>query len=66
MPKEVHSIVQAGLRKVVDFQDLQYGTEYLQRVDQFLAVDREEYVLTATAAKYIANAMTYDDLIRGR
>ncbi len=64
MPKEVHSIVQVGLRKVVDFQDLEYGTEYLQRVDQFLNVDREEFLLSATAAKYIANAMTYDDLIR--
>jgi len=64
MPQQVHAMVRAGLRKVVDYQDLQYGEEYLQRVDQFLAIDQEEYKLSATAAKYIANAMTYDDLIR--
>lgn len=49
-----------GLRKVVDFQDIAYGQEYLDRLQPFLKQD--EMVATA-AAKYIANAMAYDDVI---
>ena len=30
----------AGLRKVVDFQDVRYGREYLDRLKGLLALDR--------------------------
>jgi len=64
MPGAVHKITQLGLNKVVDFQDVAYGAEFLDRIDQILLLDTEEdYVLTTTAAKYIANAMAYDDII---
>lgn len=55
-----------GLRKVVDFQDLAYGTEYLTRVEALLALDSAEkgFALSREGAKYIANAMAYDDVIR--
>ncbi len=53
-----------GLRKVVDFQDTAYGAEYLDRLDRVLALDHAPYTLGETAAKYIANAMAYDDVIR--
>ncbi len=66
MPEPVQKMAMAGLRKVVDYQDTAYGAEYLQTVQLFLAQDSGDstYTLTTTAAKYIANAMCYDDIIR--
>lgn len=56
----------AGLAKVVDFQDLAYGAEYLDRLEAVAARDdaAHDWELTREAAKYIANAMAYDDVIR--
>ncbi len=50
----------------MDFQDLAYGAEYLARVEILLGQDDATHgcVLTREAAKYIANAMAYDDVIR--
>ncbi|MBN8291101.1 indolepyruvate oxidoreductase subunit beta family protein [Rhodobacter sp. NTK016B] len=66
LPAPVQPMAQAGLRKVVDFQHPAYGAEYLDRLDKALAVDRAErdWTLSVTAAKYLANAMAYDDVIR--
>lgn len=66
LPEPVQAMAQAGLRKVVDFQDTAYGGEYLDRVEAVLAQDdpAKGHDLTAEAAKYIANAMAYDDVIR--
>jgi len=66
LPEPARAMAQAGLRKVVDFQDLAYGSAYLDRLDTVLALDSAEngYALTTEAAKYIANAMAYDDIIR--
>lgn len=59
-------IVEAGLKKVVDYQDVKYGHEYLDHVFLWHDLDEESrgFVLTQTAAKYLANAMCYDDLMR--
>jgi indolepyruvate ferredoxin oxidoreductase beta subunit len=56
----------AGLRKVVDFQDLAYGADYLARLAKVLAADDAGpgWELSRQAAKHIANAMAYDDVIR--
>lgn len=65
LPASSQAMVLAGLRKTVDFQDLAYGAEYLDHVQQFADVDHNaERPLTNAAAKYIANAMCYDDLPR--
>lgn len=66
LPEPVRAMALAGLRKVVDFQDLAYGRAYLGHLDRILVLDDagHEYALSAEAAKYIANAMAYDDLIR--
>jgi indolepyruvate ferredoxin oxidoreductase beta subunit len=66
LPTEVKEMAEAGLRKVVEFQDLTYGAEYLDRLDTFVAKDHasRDHVLSREAAKYIANAMAYDDVIR--
>ncbi|MGJ5620920.1 indolepyruvate oxidoreductase subunit beta family protein [Sulfitobacter sp. MF3-043] len=66
MPGPVQAMAKAGLHKVVDFQDCAYGAAYLDRLDSILARDNaaRDWALAATAAKYIANAMAYDDIIR--
>ena len=66
LPEHVRSIARAGLAKTVDFQDVAYGALYLDHLETVRAKDRAEnaWTLTETAAKYIANAMVYDDIIR--
>jgi indolepyruvate ferredoxin oxidoreductase beta subunit len=70
LPHQVHLMARAGLAKVVDYQDLDYGAEYLAALedihllDCYLGGDAREYALTVNAAKYIANAMAYDDVVR--
>ncbi|MHA6345288.1 indolepyruvate oxidoreductase subunit beta family protein [Roseivivax sp. CAU 1761] len=70
LPGEAQSNARAGLVKVVDFQDVDYGADYLDRVERACAADCEaggadrSWGFTSTAAKYLANAMSYDDLLR--
>jgi len=66
LPAPVAEMALPGLRKVVDFQDIAYGREYLDRLARVLAADDAEkgHALGREAAKYIANAMAYDDIIR--
>jgi len=66
LPEPVQDMAVAGLRKVVEFQDVAYGAEYLTRLEAMVSKDCDEagYELTREAAKYIANAMAYDDVIR--
>ena len=65
-PEDVRVMAESGLRKVVDFQDLAYGSAYLDQVAEVLKRDRadRDHRLSVEAAKYIANAMAYDDVIR--
>lgn len=66
MPEPVQEMAMAGLAKVVDFQDCAYGAEYLDLLDGVLARDgaARDWALSGAAAKYIANGMAYDDIIR--
>ncbi|MBI1217957.1 MAG: indolepyruvate oxidoreductase subunit beta family protein [Rhodobacteraceae bacterium] len=66
LPAPVQAMALAGLRKVVDFQDIAYGREYLDRLATVQRADSaaQGWRLTQEAAKYIANAMAYDDVIR--
>ena len=69
-PAPLHGILFAGVKRLTDFQDPAYAGEYLDRVaaiynlDRTLGGEAKAYALTAAAAKYIAVAMTYDDVIR--
>lgn len=66
LPAPVREYALPGLRAVVDYQDIAYGREYLGRLDEALTRDSEtrEFELTRQAARYLARAMTYDDVIR--
>jgi len=69
LPPAVHSIALAGFKRAVDFQDLAYGDEYLQQLEAMAALDARHgggkagYAFTLAAAKYLANAMSYEDAI---
>ncbi len=66
----LQDIARAGLVKTTDFQDAAYGSEYLDRLKPFTESGEGDGdgdangELAVTAAKYIANAMAYDDVIR--
>ena len=66
LPETVRQIALIGLRKVVDYQDTKYGHEYLNRLTQVMQSDdpKNEFRLSCETAKHLANAMTYDDVIR--
>jgi len=69
-PPALHDMLFAGVRRVTDFQDPAYANEYLDRIAGIYALDgvhggaAKAWKLTATAAKYVAVAMAYDDVIR--
>src|SRR5258705_138492 len=70
LPETDQVMAYAGLRKVVDYQDIAYGEEYLDILKRLHGIDRDcaggekDYRFTTASAKYLANAMTYDDVIR--
>ena len=69
-PPPLHGILFAGVKRVTDFQDPAYADDYLNRVTKIYDLDRTHgdaakgHALTTAAAKYIAVAMAYDDVIR--
>jgi indolepyruvate ferredoxin oxidoreductase beta subunit len=69
-PEPTHVMLAAGIRRVADYQDLRYVAEYLEKVRQVLASDRNAggehhgFALTTEAARQIAVGMAYDDVIR--
>jgi indolepyruvate ferredoxin oxidoreductase beta subunit len=59
MPEAARAMLRVGLARVVDFCDVAYGHEYLDRVAAFT-----DPVLVTEAAKQIAVALAYDDVVR--
>ena len=66
LPPPVRDMALHGLKKVIDYQDIAYGGEYLDRLDRAVTLDDagHAYALSIAAAKHLANAMCYDDMIR--
>jgi len=69
-PEVAWPLLFAGAKKLTDFQDPAYASEYLDRVASLLALDQKHggearnFEFTVQAAKYVAVAMSYDDVIR--
>ncbi|MBP1849631.1 indolepyruvate oxidoreductase subunit beta family protein [Rhizobium halophytocola] len=69
-PEIAHPMLYAGVKKLTDFQDPRYADEYLTRVAELHAADRAQggadkgFAFTVQAAKYVAVAMAYDDVVR--
>ncbi|MGE4612543.1 MAG: indolepyruvate oxidoreductase subunit beta family protein [Paracoccaceae bacterium] len=66
LPVEIQDITLAGLQNVVDFQDVKYGQTYLDTIQASVVNDspKQEYAFSYNLAKYLANAMAYDDIIK--
>ncbi len=64
LPDAVKDMTALGLKKVVDYQDVAYGSDYLDMVEKMVALDAAPFDLSVNAAKYCARALCYDDLLR--
>lgn len=70
LPQQAWLLARAGVERLVDYQDVRYAHDYLDRLMPIKELDRlhggsaKGYALTTQAAKYLAAAMSYDDLIR--
>lgn len=64
LPQQVREMAGLGVKKVVDYQDLAYGADYLTRVETLVALDAAPYEMSINAAKYCARAYCYDDILR--
>ncbi|MCX5495636.1 indolepyruvate oxidoreductase subunit beta family protein [Kaistia dalseonensis] len=69
-PPEAQAMLYAGVKKLTDFQDVAYAGAYLDRLGALLRADvaagggAHGHAFTVEAAKYLAIAMAYDDVIR--
>jgi indolepyruvate ferredoxin oxidoreductase, beta subunit len=69
-PTPLQAMLFTGVKHLTDFQDPAYAGEYLDRVAKIYELDcahggeGKNFALSAAAAKYIAVAMAYDDVIR--
>ena len=69
LPDAAQVAALAGLKRCIDYQDLAYGDEYLSRLEALRDLDHNQggsahgYAFTAAAAKHVANAMAYDDVV---
>jgi indolepyruvate ferredoxin oxidoreductase beta subunit len=74
-PAAARGVVEAGVARLIDYQDEAYANLYLEQLDSVLALDRSfkeaegaeaegGYRLTAECGRYLALWMAYDDIIR--
>ncbi|MDO5103078.1 MAG: indolepyruvate oxidoreductase subunit beta family protein [Lautropia sp.] len=64
-PVAMHAVLWAGLRRLVDYQDVAYATLYLDRLDQMQhRVGAGERVLLRETARHLALWMTFEDTAR--
>lgn len=69
LPPEIHDTVREGLKRCVDYQDVAYANDYIERLKQITDLDKAHgrgryYRLSQLAAKHLALWMTYEDVIR--
>ncbi|MBI4290714.1 MAG: indolepyruvate oxidoreductase subunit beta family protein [Betaproteobacteria bacterium] len=78
-PPETHRMLEEGVTRLTDYQDADYASLYLDRVDTILASEREgragaaaaslpagveNWRLTSETGRYLALLMAYEDVIR--
>jgi indolepyruvate ferredoxin oxidoreductase beta subunit len=70
LPEPAQAMAYAGIKRLVSFQDVAYAGAYLDRLAELARLDgahggaARQFAFTTEAAKYLAVAMSYDDLIR--
>ncbi|MGH8699523.1 MAG: indolepyruvate oxidoreductase subunit beta family protein, partial [Burkholderiales bacterium] len=69
-PAATHQILEEGVARVTDFQDIAYATLYLDRLDPIAKLDRDGgggatgHKLTNETGRFLALWMSYEDVIR--
>jgi indolepyruvate ferredoxin oxidoreductase beta subunit len=69
-PPQAWPMMIVGLRRMLDFQDVRYARQYLDHMAGLRKLDAQfggaakGWALTLAAARYVAVAMAYDDVIR--
>ena len=69
-PPQAHAMLGAGLQRVMEYQDIAYGAEYLDRMAALhthalvCGGAEQGHAATVESARWIAVAMAYDDVIR--
>jgi indolepyruvate ferredoxin oxidoreductase, beta subunit len=69
-PAPIQPILFAGAKRLIDYQDLAYAHEYLDRMEPLVRADLQNggaergLAFALETAKYLAIAMAYDDVIR--
>lgn len=69
-PAQVQPMLVAGIKRLLDYQDEAYAAEYLEHLSRLAKLDRKysgdvkDWAFTTEAARYVAVAMSYDDVIR--
>jgi indolepyruvate ferredoxin oxidoreductase beta subunit len=68
-PAEVQQMLEQGVARVVDFQDIDYGALYLDRLEPIAKLDQQQagakgWELTSETARFLALWMSYEDVIR--
>lgn len=64
LPDEIREFTYAGVKKLLDYQDLDYATQYLTEIEAFAAQDRAPFDLSRELARYLALWMAFDDTIK--
>lgn len=64
-PPETHGVLEAGVQRLIDYQDAAYAKTYLDRLEPILALDAGAgRRLVNETGRYLALWMSYEDVIR--
>lgn len=64
LPATAREFATEGVRRLMDYQDIPYALDYLNRLEAIAKLDRAPNRLTRETARYLALAMSYEDTIR--
>jgi indolepyruvate ferredoxin oxidoreductase beta subunit len=63
LPEAARAIAEAGVQRLLDYQDAAYAQDYLDRLAALAAIDRDGRIV-AEAARQLALGMAYEDTVR--
>jgi indolepyruvate ferredoxin oxidoreductase beta subunit len=63
-PPEMHEVLRLGVERLVDYQDADYATLYLNRARSVFEADEEPHHLAIETVRHLALWMSYEDVIR--
>jgi indolepyruvate ferredoxin oxidoreductase beta subunit len=69
-PNETHFYIEQGIFRLVDYQNLNYAKQYLERLEPILELDKkigglhQGYKLLCETARHLALRMSFEDLAR--